>query len=456
MNKRIVSIDILRGITICMMILCANIGWHSNLPGWMFHCQTPPPTYQFDPTNAGITWVDLVFPFFLFAMGAAFPLAMRKKIDIGISKLSLSAGLFKRWITLSIFAIVLGNAYSTGAAGKPEIALQLFRICLWGAMFMSLVRLDHKPWGRYINNAGLLIVAALAAIKIKYFGSALNHWNSDIIIMILANVAIWGGLSWMLTRNSLRVRWLYILYIATIKGLSSYAPETLAWVPKFTAIGWLFNWSYLQYLLIALIGSIVGDLLLTHSQSDTKAHINCRHIVAGIIALGAVVLQLWGLYTRNVLTDFVVSVIMSLAFVGLTFKDRNVMTKIGYIGFALMLVGIIFDPIDGGITKDHCNLSYMLTTSGMAALTAAFLLVLEFRWAVKGRGLSSTGQNPMLAYTVTNFFIGPILALCSFGTWLDTISLGSPFWGTIRGLVYTLLMVLVTSFFSKKKLFWRS
>ena len=74
-NKRIASIDILRGITIAGMVLCANIGYYSDLPAWMFHAQTPPPTYAFNPDVPGITWVDLVFPFFLFAMGAAFPFA---------------------------------------------------------------------------------------------------------------------------------------------------------------------------------------------------------------------------------------------------------------------------------------------------------------------------------------------------------------------------------------------
>ena len=59
------------------------------------------------------------------------------------------------------------------------------------------------------------------------------------------------------------------------------------------------------------------------------------------------------------------------------------MAKIGYIGFILMLAGIALDPVDGGITKDHCNLSYLFTTSGMAALTAAFILMLEIRWNIK-------------------------------------------------------------------------
>ena len=80
-NKRIASIDIVRGITIAGMVLCANIGYYSDLPAWMFHAQTPPPTYAFNPDVPGITWVDLVFPFFIFAMGAAFPFAMRKRME---------------------------------------------------------------------------------------------------------------------------------------------------------------------------------------------------------------------------------------------------------------------------------------------------------------------------------------------------------------------------------------
>ena len=166
--------------------------------------------------------------------------------------------------------------------------------------------------------------------------------------------------------------------------------------------------------------------------------------------------QLWGLFTRHVLADFIISAVLGAAFVAITWKRRNILASLGYFGFAFMLIGIIFDPIDGGITKDHCNLAYMLTTTGMTALTGVFVLALELKWDIKGRGLSGCGQNPMLAYGVTNFFTGPILAMLGIGAWLDTISLGSPFWGVVRGLVYTLLMVAVTCFFTKKKLFWRS
>ncbi len=455
-GKRIITIDILRGITIFAMILCANIGYNSDLPAWMFHAQTPPPTYAFNPDVPGITWVDLVFPFFLFTMGAAFPLAMRKRLENGTGRWAVTGSLFRRWLTLTIFAIVLGNAYKIGSSTRPEIVKGLFSIGLWAVMFMSLVRLKDERKCRLINNTGLFLLVVMSVLSVDYLGITLSRWSSDIIIMILANIAIFGGLIWMFTKDNLRLRWLILLFIIALKALSSYTPQALAWVPSLAGIGWFFSWSFLQYLVIAIAGSIAGDMLLNHSRSGEKTEVDPYHITAGIIALAAALVQLWGLFTRHILADFIISAVLGAVFVVLTWKRRNIMTWLGYFGFAFMLVGIIFDPIDGGITKDHCNLSYMLTTTGMTALTGAFVLMLELKWNIKGRGLSGCGQNPMLAYTVTNFLTGPVLAMLGIGAWLDTISLGSPFWGVIRGLTYTLLMVAVTCFFTGKKLFWRS
>ena len=438
------------------MILCANIGYFSDLPAWMFHAQTPPPTYAFNPDVPGITWVDLVFPFFLFTMGAAFPLAMRKRLENGASRWSVTGSLFRRWLTLTIFAIVLGNAYMIGASTRPNIVKGIFNVVLWGVMFMSLVRLKDEKKCRLVNNAGMFLLIVMAVLGVDYMGLKLSRWSSDIIIMILANVAFFGGLLWMFTKDSIRLRWLVLLFIIAIKALSSYTPQVLDWIPSMGSIGWFFSWGYLQYLIIALAGSIVGDKLLEHSRSGETVSIDRYHIVAGAVALVAMLVQLWGLFTRHILADFIISAVLGLVFVALTFKRRNIVSWLGYFGFAFMLVGIIFDPIDGGITKDYCNLSYMITTTGMTALTGAFVLALELKWQIKGRGLSGCGQNPMLAYGVTTFVTGPILAMIGIGPWLDAISAGSPFWGVIRGLVYTLLMVAITCFFTKKKLFWRS
>ena len=454
-NKRIITIDILRGITIFAMILCANI-YFTNLPAWMFHGQTPPPDFAFDPSVKGITWVDLVFPFFLFTMGAAFPLAMRKKLENGVSRWAVTGSLVRRWITLTVFAIALGNAYSIWASPRPDIVKSIFKIALWGVMFMALVRLKDDKKTRLVNNIGLFLTVVMAVLYVDYLGLSLSRWNSDIIIMILANIAIIGGLIWMFTKDNMRLRWLILIFIIALKALSSYAPQALSWVPGFECIGWFFSWSFLQYLVIAIAGSIAGDKLLEHSRSGEKAEIDRCHLYAAVVALAAMIVQLWGLFTRNVLADFIISLVLAGVFVALTYKRRNIMTWLGYFGFAFMLVGIAFDPIDGGITKDHCNLAYMLTTTGMTALTGTFVLALELKWSIKGRGLSGCGQNPMLAYTVTNFLTMPILGICGIEQWLYAQGVSSPVWAMINGLTYTLLMVAVTCFFSKKKLFWRS
>lgn len=456
-TKRIASIDLIRGIAITGMILCANIGFNSDLPAWMFHAQTPPPTYAFNPDVPGITWVDLVFPFFLFPMGAAFPLAMRKRLEKGQSIISVAGSLVKRWAILTLFALLLGNAYAIWGTTQPAWQVYVFYIAVWAGMFLSLVRVNRPGrLGMWVNLSGIAMLTALGFVFTRHFGIALNRYASDIIIMILANIALWGGLIWMFTRDNLKLRWIVFLLIASVKALSSYAPQALSFVPSCGSISWLFNYEFLQYLLIAIPGSIIGDMIMKHSRSGAPDEVTAKGTAGGFVALAAVVLQLWGLFTRNVLADFILSAMLCISFIALTWKNHGIAAKTGFIGFALMLTGIIFDPIDGGITKDHCNLSYVLTTGGMAALVTSFLLTLELRFGVKGPFLAGVGQNPMIAYTVTTFLIGPVLNLIGFLPWLYGLAAGSPFWGVMQGVIITFLMMCATYSFTRLKLFWRS
>ena len=79
-TRRAYSLDALRGYAILTMVLSATVVY-GILPAWMYHAQEPPPTHAYQPDLAGLTWVDLVFPFFLFAMGAAFPFSLRRKYE---------------------------------------------------------------------------------------------------------------------------------------------------------------------------------------------------------------------------------------------------------------------------------------------------------------------------------------------------------------------------------------
>src|SRR5574344_1553331 len=104
MNQRATSLDALRGYAILTMVLSATVVG-GILPAWMYHAQTPPPTHAFNPELPGLTWVDLVFPFFLFSMGAPFPFSVGKRIERGERLWRLSWDALKRGLQLTFFAI---------------------------------------------------------------------------------------------------------------------------------------------------------------------------------------------------------------------------------------------------------------------------------------------------------------------------------------------------------------
>lgn len=71
-SNRIASIDVFRGLTILLMIFVNDVAGVSNIPLWLKHAPQGSP---------GMTFVDLVFPAFLFIVGLSIPfaLAQRKK-----------------------------------------------------------------------------------------------------------------------------------------------------------------------------------------------------------------------------------------------------------------------------------------------------------------------------------------------------------------------------------------
>lgn len=459
-SGRIASIDILRGIAIFGMILCANIGWQSDLPAWMFHAQVPPPDYVFNPDVKGITWVDLVFPFFLFSMGAAFPFAINKRLASGYPTYKIILGLVKRWVILTAFSIVLGNCYTAIGSGANRFLAYLFMLLSWGGLFLALTRFSFMSprLALSANISGIVLIVLLGFVMKFITGAPMSKNHSDIIIMVLAYVSLFGGIVWIATRKSLAARWCVFLLIGIIKGITAYAPDVFSFMAIKDSIGisWIFNWSFLQYLMIAIAGSITGDMILKRTEENSSMQADTTDTFLAFMAILTVAFQLWGLFTRHVMTDLAVSFVSGSIFIILTFKKKSLWSDITAIGYILMVTGIIFDPIDGGITKDYCNLSYLLTTSGMAAITTGFLLFLETHLGMKARILSECGQNPMIAYTITNFITVPIISAIGLLQVIDKWAYHSPLMGMFRGLLITGIMMAITVFFTRKKIFWRS
>ncbi|NCC09597.1 MAG: DUF5009 domain-containing protein [Bacteroidia bacterium] len=95
-NKRLLALDILRGITIAGMILVNNPGSWSSIYAPLGHAEW-----------TGLTPTDLVFPFFMFIMGISTYISLRK-YDFQFSR-TAALKIIKR--TVVIFAIGLGIAW---------------------------------------------------------------------------------------------------------------------------------------------------------------------------------------------------------------------------------------------------------------------------------------------------------------------------------------------------------
>jgi predicted acyltransferase len=140
-GERLLSVDAFRGITMVAMILVNNPGdprttyWpleHAEWHGW-----TP---------------TDLVFPFFLFIVGVAIVLALKRRVDDGAARGPLVAKVVKRSLILFGLGLFL-NGYPFGLFGPRSFAellatwripgvLQRIAVCY---LVVSLLVLSCRP-----------------------------------------------------------------------------------------------------------------------------------------------------------------------------------------------------------------------------------------------------------------------------------------------------------------------
>lgn len=461
MNKRVLSIDVLRAIAILGMVFCASIGWNSNLPAWMFHAQVPPPDYIFNPDVPGITWVDLVFPFFIFSMGAALPFSMDKRLSRGTGISRIVLDLFHRWFSLTLFAILLGNVAVAASSDKSPTALYLFRMFIWFSFFMMFVRLGsvRKSIAVSVKCGGAFLLTFAMFVESRYFGVELSLYHSDIIILILANLVLCGGLIWLFTKRAPLFRIGICLVVVLLKGLDYHCPQALGWVPSVEGIDWLFRWRFLQYMIVIIPATLVGDRILKYMSGKSGNGIekqDRRSVMAVALIPCMVVFQLWALFSRHVWLDVFVCVGCIVLFVILTGNRMRLWNGVALSGFLFLTIGVVMDPVDGGIAKDPCNLSFMFTTCGIAMMVVAFLLFFELVVGRKCGFLAKVGQNPMIAYTLSGYVVSPLLYLSGILGPFDQMTVGSQFWGLMRGVLITGLTLLVTYGFSRFRVYWRS
>ena len=466
--KRVAAIDLLRALAIIGMVASGQMFWNTELPAFMFHAQVPPPTFVFNPDVAGITWVDLVFPFFLFSMGASMPLALRRREQKGEGLREVTVSALHRFVWLASFAIVLGNTrMGVLSATKPWVA-SLVTLGVWAlffAMFVRVPNLDRRK-NAILNWCGFALLVGVTMLYKPLFGVEVSLYRSDVIILILASMALFGTLLWWATRNSTLVRVAIIGGVALLKMASSVDGSWCQWLWQQTPAVWLFRFEFLKYLCLVLSGTMAGDViyraLKTGVTSERASDRRSGWLTATLVVLlvAIIVVTMWGLFVREVATTVAVTLVLcavvGVVLANLRTTEQPLLKALFALGVVLFIIGLVAEPMEGGIKKDHATVSYFFVTGGLASFVLTAALALEIRFGVRLRALEACGANPMFAYTASGYLLTPILTLTSLSVVIDRVANMGPWWAFGRGVLFALLVIAVTYPFTRKNYFWKS
>lgn len=156
-SDRLISLDVFRGMTIAAMVLVNNPGTWSAIYGPLKHAEWH-----------GITPTDYIFPFFLFIVGVAIPIALGRRIEAGLTNATYLK-IFSRAAT--IFAVgLMMSAIPFFDFAKTEIpdAVKIFIVLGYtAALFLYL-------WGK----TKIALIAAATCIALTF-----GFWLSGFLVV---------------------------------------------------------------------------------------------------------------------------------------------------------------------------------------------------------------------------------------------------------------------------------
>jgi predicted acyltransferase len=467
------SLDALRGFAILTMILSGAIAYGNVLPAWMFHAQVPPPLHKFDPSIPGITWVDLVFPFFLFSMGAAIPLSLKKHIENQKGFLFVLWMAVKRFVLLAFFALFTQHMKAWVIAEAPTTTEHLLSLLAFVLLFFQFYENKNEKLKIVFLIAKLVSFAAALFLLWKlpfWSGKGFDFYKSDIIILVLANMALFGTVIYYVTADKPLLRigllpFIMAVFLASKEPMDGWAKELFS----FNHIGafqfdWLYKFYFLKYLFIIIPGTLAGEMMIAEMKNEKlevkneKVNALTENLLL-LISVALVIVNLYGLFTRILFVNLLLSSALCVTALYLLKQaaKENLYKRLANAGTYLLLLGLFFEAYEGGIKKDASTYSYYFVTGGLAFYTLIAFSIMAKRSFLSSVStyLSLNGKNPMVAYVAGNLVLLPLLQLTQTKTYWDAMHQNF-FMGLMKGVVFTAVVSLITIFFVKQKWFWKT
>lgn len=362
--SRIASLDAFRGFVILAMTFVNYLGGVSGVPAWLQHV---------DGGVDGYTFVDLVFPGFLFMVGMSIPLSLERRLASKAAGWPILGRIIVRAAMLILLGLILGNEdmYDAVATGVPKdvwyLCVPLSVLALWATWpFSRKVTIFLKVLGGAAVLWLLLVFRGLDAEKHVVW---LQHANSDCQFGILGMIG-WGylicSLVYLFQRgNRPALMGSLGFMIAIYMGWRHGRLEMLARLSEYVNVGQLFG----STAAVVMAGVIVGTLFA--GTKKLNPHYRLRFMV----------------------------------------------------GFGVLLVaaGYLVRPLHG-ISKIQMTDAYALVSAGVACLSfAGFYIAMDMAKIRGGFGfLIPVGQNALMAYLLPDI-VGRILGLAGLNDipWAD-------------------------------------
>ena len=165
--KRILSIDVLRAITMLLMIFVNDVAGVAQIPKWIGHTEA-----NFD----GMGFSDVIFPAFLFIVGLSLPFAIQGRIKKGDSFISIAVYILLRSLALIVMGFFHVNLENYND-DQAVLSYPIFVIVLTIGFF--LIWLDYPAQLSKKLKYVLIAVGIITLVMMAYLYKGGNAENPE-------------------------------------------------------------------------------------------------------------------------------------------------------------------------------------------------------------------------------------------------------------------------------------
>ncbi len=464
--ERVFGLDAFRGLLLLAMNFTFTIPPAGPFAKWMYHTQVPPSATRAYVDVAGLTWQDLLFAMFVFTMAAAIPIAMNARLARGKPYPDIIWSSLRRGFYLLLLALIIGhvNPYWTNDYTKRGNIVAIVGLLVSFALFVQPPRQWSDAVRRTLRNVGWAGVIAVLFVIPWLYGQRFASERRDFIMAALAFTTVAGTLVWLFTRMNLVARLLIFGVIVAGRFIAPAAP-TFGDIWNASPIPWFYQPWYLDLLLVVIPGTIAGELIWRWMRgrgdsAEPSGWSSSRLAALSAIALSFPVILCVGLYERRyplattVVVVAVSAILMLLAGKPTTERDR-VLTRLFAWAALWLAVGMLVEPLEGGIKKDPQTLGFLLLMSGASTAALGGLLIVADTFQAGRRflrPLALIGQNALFAYVILMLGIEHVMWLAGVGdAFTSTWQLA-----TMRSATLTILVAVIVWLATKKHLVWKA